>query len=153
MVKEILVTRQSLLPKEIKLDHQEDTDARDCAFEDKDQILVMSGPPGALRNCPDIDASDSSSTWSSGCSLDSDYSTDQTDVKEPVLKPPFKQRLATKSTHKIAIQDNLCKMNNNLKGIEPQKTLPYQKKQYQPVPDLYQVDIVRIYAIGLHYHL
>ena len=41
VVKEILVTRQSLLPKEIELNHQEDTDARDRAF--KDQILVMSG--------------------------------------------------------------------------------------------------------------
>ena len=42
MVKEILVTRQSLLPKEIKLNYQEDTDAWDQAFTDKDQILVMS---------------------------------------------------------------------------------------------------------------
>ena len=45
-------------------------------------------------------------------------------------------------------------MNNNLKSIELQKTtLPYQKKQYQPASDLYQVDIVRIYAISLHYYL
>ena len=43
MVKEILVTRQSLLPKGIELNYQEDTDAQDQAFADKDQILVMSG--------------------------------------------------------------------------------------------------------------
>ena len=45
-------------------------------------------------------------------------------------------------------------MNNNLKSTELQKTtLPYQKKQYQLASDLYQVDIVRIHAISLYYHL
>jgi hypothetical protein len=36
--------------------------------------------------------------------------------------------------------------------VQP-KTLPYQKKAFQPPPSPYQVDIASIQAIGLHYHL
>ena len=126
MVKKILVTRQSLLPKGIELNHQEDTDAQDQAFADKDQILVMSRlgldlstvlnsdflcckvktlALKALGNFPDFDASNNSSTRDSDCSKNSDCSTDLTDVKKATSakpKPPFKAQLTLKATHKIS---------------------------------------------------
>ena len=68
VIKEIVVTRDSLRPTKIKRSHQEDADARDQAMELEDGMAAMV----TENSSSDPDSSDSESTTS--------HSTDATDV-------------------------------------------------------------------------
>jgi transposase InsO family protein/predicted aspartyl protease len=151
VVKEITVTRESLLPQPISQSHQQDANARDKALEEEDQALGLYTMARATSS--DSDSSESES----GRSTDiTDYCSDS----EPKSGGPERTHLpnrrpptAPRSTQAIETRENLRKMNDNLRGIRRTQELPYKKKLYQPKPLPYMVDICGISAVSFDYHL
>lgn len=164
VVKEIVTTRQGLLPQNIQRSHQEDADARDRAMEEEDQILGI--PSTCAQEPSDTPPDDpSNSEEASECADDStDITGYDSDSQAPVatesprleLDPaarPSKKRGIARTTFALDTQDDLRKMDDNLRGVERSKGMPYQKKPFQPSPEPYQVDIASVSAVGLHLNM
>jgi predicted aspartyl protease len=172
MIREIETTRENLFPLVQHQSHQADADARDRAFADEDRVLGIQAPcPGPL----DSESDRSSDDDSSGSTDLTDYESDgaknrsHTPDRSPDRRfPPaaglnqkdsprpfkaYQPRLIPRTSFSRDIQEGLCKMNNNLHGIEEPPELPYQKKAFQPTPVPYRVDIASIHLTGIHLNM
>lgn len=133
-------------------------------MEEEDQILGI--PSTCAQEPSDTPPDDpSNSEEASECADDStDITGYDSDSQAPVatesprleLDPaarPSKKRGIARTTFALDTQDDLRKMDDNLRGVERSKGMPYQKKPFQPSPEPYQVDIASVSAVGLHLNM
>ena len=176
VIKEVVITRESLRPTKIKRSHQEDADARDQAMELEDGIAAMVAENSSSNSSSNPDSSDSESTTTTTSystlitDVDSEPSTgkstpelsessreNSTNQSTPCValnQNTCRQRATPRTSHLMDTRDNLKKMEDELKERHKTASQPYQKKPYQPPPDpLQHVSISAIHAYHMHTYL
>lgn len=149
VIKEVVITRESLRPTKIKRSHQEDADARDQAMELEDGIAAMVAENSSSNSSSNPDSSDSESTTSYSTLITDVDSEPRTGKSTPELSESSRANLTDQSTPSVAsnrntrrqratprtshlmdTRDNLKKMEDELKERHKTASQPYQKKPY-----------------------
>jgi transposase InsO family protein len=161
VIKEILVERKALAPQPISLDHQQDMETRDKAFELDDRRRTAGRLQVSEIQGDDSDSdsdSDSPSIFSKGSRPSSPETVpDAADGHNylAITQPRAGKSPIGRRTYKIHTRENLQRMEDELAGKIPIVCPPYQKKPYVPPPSEshFAVEISAISAVCMHFNL
>ena len=109
VIKEAVITRESLRPTKIKRSHQEDADARDQAMELEDGIAAMVAENSSSNSSSNPDSSDSESTTSYLMLITDVDSEPRTGKSTPELSELSRENLTDQSTPCVALNRNTCR--------------------------------------------